>query len=58
MTPDLRMIFVREAEHLFQVRHGAVRALVNEKRLRCARRGRRTKVSVKQVAELLGVGIP
>ena len=55
MKEDPRLLYVRQAERLYRVGHGVIRAMVLAKRLRGIRRGARTLVSAKQVEELLGV---
>ena len=56
MSPDVRLLYVREAEHMYRIGHGKIRAMIKAKTLRGIRRGARTLVSAKQVEELLGVG--
>lgn len=53
MKPDDRLLFVREAEGVYRVGHGKIRALVKSKLLRSFRRGKRTLVSVKELDENL-----
>lgn len=56
MSADVRLLFVREAETMYRLRHGQIRAMIKAKRLRGIKRGRRTLVSAKQCEEVLGVG--
>lgn len=55
MNSDVRLLYVREAERLYRLGHGKIRAMVKAKTLRGIRRGARTLVSAKQVEEILGV---
>lgn len=55
MSQDARLLYVREAERMYRIGHGKIRAMVKAKTLRGIRRGARTLVSAKQVEEVLGV---
>ena len=55
MNSDVRLLYVREAERMYRIGHGKIRAMIKAKALRGIRRGARTLVSAKQVEELLGV---
>lgn len=53
-TAEPRLLYPREVERLYRLRHGTVRGLINAKKLATVRRGRRTFVTARDVQIFFG----